>query len=203
MQQALERHYNAALADKGVNWIAKNIVAKMLEKVAEMESLRTKDGVQRSILAIEEVIETTLAPDATLPVAVTLRGISDRMDLSAGKTQIIDYKTGKVESKDVKVKSEKFADLFDGKKSKCVQLLIYGLIVHRGGTPAENILPTLYSMRNHKEGLQSLRIDESPILTTDHLTTFEQLLREKLAELWNLSEFAHSPNAQHCEYCNR
>lgn len=200
---SVQQHYNAALANKGVNWIAKNIAMKMLEKVAEFEEQRLESGVQRTIEAVEKPLQAKLVANDALPLDVCIRGISDRVDRAAGVTEIIDYKTGKVQSRDVHVSSDRLDSIFAGMHGKTVQLLMYALMLHKEGIPASNIRSSLFSLRNHKAGLQTLAVDNAEALNDEVMNTFETLLRTKLSQMWNLSEFTHAPNAQHCEYCNR
>lgn len=60
---------------------------------------------------------------------VIIKGFVDRVQLNAGQLEVLDYKTGKVEDKDLKIKQEDIDNLFeDPKYEKFVQLLFYAIL---------------------------------------------------------------------------
>ena len=138
---------------------------------------------------------------------VEIGGIADRIDsLCHGALRVVDYKTGSE-----KIKANDLEDVFDGEKHDATkyifQTLLYSMVLHR--STARQVVPALYFARYMNSG------DYSPVPQIkscggeiDYTTVkddFEELLRSKLDELFDLNRpfvRCDEQNAKPCERCD-
>jgi RecB family exonuclease len=134
---------------------------------------------------------------------IILKGYIDRIDSIGGKMRIIDYKTGKIEQKDVAMKLDPL-DLrksFSGTKH-AVQMAMYGVLFKEkfGELPAEIALCSFLRL---KDGLFKLSVsgDQNSLGTiTNHYADFlSELFSEMLDPELNVE---HTPGwNSYCTYC--
>lgn len=125
--------------------VAKRNVLNFLK--LELEALEHGDTVQ--IVALETTYERTL-DDPRLPFPVLIKGNVDRIELRNGKVRIVDYKTGKVEQRNVTLK-EWNGLTEDIKNEKIIQVLAYAYMyeMHAKGREME---AGIISFKNLKSG---------------------------------------------------
>jgi ATP-dependent helicase/DNAse subunit B len=129
-------------------------------------------------------------------IDITLYGKIDRVDLKDGILRVIDYKTGKVEEKDVK--AQNLDDLFNPNKKtdKQLQLLLYKYLAeHTEDLAGYPIQPGLLSFRSLNKGFMTL---ESNIQATE----FESGLKSLFQEIFNTEIPFKQTDPKHCNYCN-
>ena len=128
----------------------------------EQKSIENKEAIK--VLSLEKTYITTLdAP--RLPFLVKIGGNVDRIELRNGKLRIIDYKTGKVEQKNLDLTSWKgLTD--DIKNDKIIQLLCYVLMVE-SEFPNHQIEPGIISFKNMKAGFMPFQIKEGREVISD------------------------------------
>jgi hypothetical protein len=130
--------------------VAKRNVFNFLK--LELESLESGDEVQ--IIALEQSFERTLE-DARLPFPVLIKGNVDRIEYRSkkgekSKIRIIDYKTGKVEQKNVTLKDWNGLTE-DIKNDKIIQILAYAFMYEEQAKGHE-IEAGIISFKNLKSG---------------------------------------------------
>ncbi|HOP14268.1 MAG TPA: PD-(D/E)XK nuclease family protein, partial [Lentimicrobium sp.] len=91
------------------------------------------------LIALEKELTAPLTIDVPGQgkITVTLKGTADRIDRVNGHTRIIDYKTGKVEARSLKIND--VASVFEPAKEikeKAFQLLFYLYLAGRGNIAA-------------------------------------------------------------------
>ncbi len=177
--QIVTVHFTKSYPDgditKGKNLIAYNVALKYVENFINME-INEVEKHQIKILGLEEKLEIQLTfPELDFPVK--LRGKLDRIDEKDGVLRIIDYKTGKVEAKNVKVTDwDNLTTTYD--KSKAFQLLCYALM-YNSKTPIE---AGIYSFKNLKSGFLSFKAEDN-LISPETLTTFQQHLKKMILEI--------------------
>ena len=134
---------------------------------------------------------------------VLLGGIIDRMDRMGGKTRIIDYKTGKVEENDVKVKTDDLEKIPD----KALQLIIYKYLYLRNhkDVPEDKVEMSLVSFRRNKDEMNAvLDIDEDTELYRNFMDQTEKMLTELVSnEIFNPEiPFTQTDKESNCRICN-
>ncbi len=108
--------------EHGKNLLAFNVLVRYVENFIDKE-IKEVEKHKIMILGLEQKLRMTLdIPGIPFPVA--LKGKLDRIDSKDGSLRIIDYKTGKVEAKNVEI-VDWSAIIEDYAHSKAFQLLCY------------------------------------------------------------------------------
>jgi hypothetical protein len=200
---------------QGVNQIQFLIARKLLTDFYDHQLANEKN------FPIEIVgLEQQLSVDVTLdldgqPFPIKIGGTLDRLDRTPdGTLRVIDYKTGKVEAKQVKV-DDLETDLLDNRdKDKLRQLWLYKYLATKQ-LLAENGLQTLassqavvtgiYSFRNIKDGLfgeKSELVFEPGETAADFLSASERQLGKFVRQLLDEAEpFTRTTERKACEWC--
>ncbi len=147
--------------------VAKRNIYNFLNK--EKETLENRDTIE--IIYLEEKFSYTIIDDR-LPVSVTISGKIDRIEKRNGIYRIIDYKTGKVEPKQLQI--ENFDELFlSYEKEKIIQIMCYVLMISQTidfenskleigmisfKNLSQNFIPFVYDINNKKETIINLDI---------------------------------------------
>lgn len=180
----LKRAFKSIYKDGDIN-SGKNLIAYEVTKKYIMRFLSQEE----EILQLQEIVlnglEQKLAITINhpeLPFPVVLKGTIDRVDYYEGKLRIIDYKTGKVEKKQLKCIN--LEELFiDVDKDKVFQLLSYAYMYHK----QYELLPEeacIYSFKNTKEGIMPLHDGKNALVITPTLLgDFETLLVSLIKEI--------------------
>jgi PD-(D/E)XK nuclease superfamily len=126
----------------------------------ELEQIEKGDAVK--IIALEERFERMLE-HPKLPYPVKIGGSVDRIEQRNGKIRIIDYKTGKVEAKDISLKQ--WAKLTsDIKNDKIIQVLAYAFM-YAPNVQNQEMEVGIISFKNLKSGFLpfNFKIDKTEI----------------------------------------
>ncbi|MFS4492616.1 PD-(D/E)XK nuclease family protein [Maribacter sp. 2308TA10-17] len=174
---------------RGKNLIAYNVIVRYLENYLGME-IEEANGHQIKILGIEEKLSITLnIPEINFPI--NLKGKLDRIDEKDGMLRIIDYKTGKVESKNVEIVSwDEITAEYD--YSKAFQLLCYALMYNRDNAII-NIESGIVSFKNLNAGLlkfatkdkRARGANKDDSITQETLFQFQEELKKLILEICN------------------
>ncbi|RUA19258.1 MAG: PD-(D/E)XK nuclease family protein, partial [Flavobacteriia bacterium] len=179
----VEQHFRGNLAGvdikKGKYLLVYNVIVKYLNNFIDLE-LEQVQNHQIKLLALEQkYVEELTIP--SVPFPITLKGTLDRVDELDGTLRIIDYKTGKVEPKNVKI-TDWEALITDYDKSKAFQLLCYAYL-YAQKNPVQNIKAGIYSFKNLSQGLFSFSEDKNNIIDQQTLSTFESYLNRLIIEI--------------------
>lgn len=197
MEECFEELYSNGRNSEGRNRFLYSVAETQLRHTLEREADALQRGNTLTVLAVEEKIE-----DYPIAEGVNLKGKVDRVDLFNGCLRIIDYKTGRVEKKEIT-----YHDGDTLMPGKWMQLMWYALLYchkhHPGGIVKSGISP----LRNLRSGVmtaswESSDWDDSETITPEKLNRFESLLREKTDELMNPSvPFLPVPTKAACRFC--
>lgn len=145
-------------------------------------------------LPVTRTLQVQVKDHGTLDV--TLYGKIDRIEIRNGVMRVIDYKTGKVDDRDVVASA--LDDLFnpDKKTDKQLQLLLYKFLAESNPiSTGYTIQPGLISFRSLGKGFMALQSD---IQTSD----FSQRLTALFEEIFNVDIPFTQTEPKHCIYCN-
>jgi ATP-dependent helicase/nuclease subunit B len=163
--------------EKGFNYVLQDVAKTLLGSYFDQSSTWYPERIK--LLAVEQKLETTvMIPVGSEMWPVKMKGRIDRMDLKGESVlRIVDYKTGKVEKKDVKA-GESLAETLQDKelKAKLFQLWMYKFLVKMElqkdpeeriealqGIVLDNLTiePGIISFRNFKDQLISSPLEFS------------------------------------------
>ncbi|RIV43902.1 PD-(D/E)XK nuclease family protein [Flagellimonas pelagia] len=164
---------------KGKYLLVYNVIVKYLTNFIDLELEEVKKH-QIKLLALEQkYVEELHIPSLDFPII--LKGTLDRVDEVDGTLRIIDYKTGKVEPKNVKITDwEELITNYD--KSKAFQLLCYAYLYAKKH-PVQQMKAGIYSFKSLSQGLFSFTEDKNPIIDQQTLSTFERYLNRLILEI--------------------
>ena len=192
------KHYKTKNIKQGKNlliWeVSKKYVLNFIS--SEINELKYK---KRKIVGLEEEIKIQLETTSNV---VLLKGIIDRIDsnIEGEDIRIIDYKTGKVEAKDLKPQ-ELGLLLSDKKYSKAFQIMFYKyLYIKSLKTNTDNIRSGIISLRNLSAGFLEFGLKEE---TTNIIEEFESIIRLLIDEIFDPEiSFTQTDDTDVCKYCD-
>ncbi|MFN5417465.1 MAG: PD-(D/E)XK nuclease family protein [Flavobacteriia bacterium] len=175
--------------------------------------LSEKQFFQKNPLAVIRIKALEMAVDTTLELdlfgekkSIKLKGFIDRVDEIDGQIRILDYKTGKVDIKDVANAMPNFQGteleylLKSTEKTKhFFQLMTYlFLFYQKTGTVANQ--NGIISMVNFKQNPFLMTAKE--ISNEDLIKFYPQMLQQILEDIYNSSTFfEHNAKSKFCDYC--
>nr|WP_294775206.1 PD-(D/E)XK nuclease family protein [uncultured Flavobacterium sp.] len=141
--------YKEGEIKKGRNLLAFEVAKRNVYNFLKLELELLEKGDEVQIIALEQTYERTLE-DVRLPIPVLIKGNVDRIERRNGKIRIIDYKTGKVEQKNVTLKDWNGLTE-DIKNDKIIQILAYAFMYEEQAKGSE-IEAGILSFKNLKSG---------------------------------------------------
>lgn len=207
-------------AEEGMNYVLYQVGETIVKKFL---TYQLKNEIfPLELLDVEKTLKVQFqvkVNDKIIPVSIA--GRIDRMDRTGGNhVRVIDYKTGKVEAKDLIIKIENLdVDLLNNKdKDKFRQLWLYKYMVLKqmvsvkGLTirgikleETENTVSSgIYSFRNIDEGLlqQNTAFHEGETIQ-DFIYQSEQYLQQFVQDLLNPEKpFEKRKDHENCGYCD-
>jgi ATP-dependent helicase/DNAse subunit B len=155
--------YKEGEIKKGRNLLAFEVAKRNVFNFLKLEKQGLENGDEVQILALEAELSQTLEY-ATLPFPVKIAGKVDRIERRNGKIRIVDYKTGKVEQKNVTLKD--WTGLTeDIKNEKIIQVLAYAFMFEKEAKNRE-IEAGIISFKNLKSGFLPFTFEENKVKTT-------------------------------------
>lgn len=203
LDAAIDEIYSVSNTSSGENLLLKSLGRQMLLQFIEMEIQAQKDRPAhsiRTVVAVERPLSREIdTAHYGLAYPIVVRGKSDRIDQQDEYVEIIDYKTGKIDPKQMNLPGD-CATLFKNpKSSKALQLMLY-TYMYETLLPAERIRSGIFSMVNHKGGYMFLQNPTNGI-NGPLMLQFESELVKWLESLYNTVSFHHNPDSHYCEYC--
>ncbi len=183
--------------------LVKDIITKYIRQGIIPHDIRNNAF---ALMHCEEEISTRFTISDGREVAIG--GVADRIDsLDNGNLRVVDYKTGRshLEISDIE-------SLFEGENRNNhrypLQTMLYSMVLQR--TCGRNIEPALYFAREMNRDNYSPQIihhnDNRPIDYATYAEQFEELLRRKLDELFDMERpFERCPQEESkniCTYCD-
>ena len=155
--------YKEGEIKKGRNLLAFEVAKRNVFNFLKLEKEGLENGDEVQILALEAELSQTLE-HATLPFPVKIAGKVDRIERRNGKIRIVDYKTGKVEQKNVTLK-DWIGLTEDIKNEKIIQVLAYAFMFEKEAKNRE-IEAGIISFKNLKSGFLPFTFEENKVKTT-------------------------------------
>ncbi|WP_372745159.1 PD-(D/E)XK nuclease family protein [Lutibacter sp.] len=185
-----EEHYKKGNIKTGKNNLIFEVCKTNIERFLNQEEALLKQGKQLKIIALEKELEITLKVEG-IDFPIKIKGIVDRIDELDGVTRIIDYKTGKVEAKDLKINDFSVLSV-DYKFTKALQVLIYSyLFIENPSNGDPKLLEAgIISFKNLNNGFLKLNFSEKGrgqenLISKEHLDLFMVELQQIFIEIMN------------------
>ncbi|SFF85422.1 PD-(D/E)XK nuclease family protein [Pontibacter chinhatensis] len=121
-----------AKPERGMNYLLYKVAVEVLEKY--LQKLKESEELPLYVLRLEDTLATILPVQVGEEIVnVRIAGKADRIDLTGHELRVIDYKTGKVEQNQLRVKPEdvELHFLTDPKYGKARQLWLYEYVLKR------------------------------------------------------------------------
>ncbi|MFM2201650.1 MAG: hypothetical protein RL040_850 [Bacteroidota bacterium] len=189
---------NNLLTYKGVEKMLGNFIdaeIRILEALAEEVQVITIEQVEKDLhfqmeIEVAGVLET-----------VSFKGRTDRIDRIGSDIRVVDYKTGNVQAKDVKLNEQ--SEIIDNpEKAKALQLMQYALMVPKEYADA-NVIPGIISLRKPSEGLIALNVNKKVGLMKEEREETRQIFATLAHDMLNPEvPFAQTEDPARCVYCD-
>lgn len=195
-RKAFEKIEPGVESSSGKNLLFIQTSVRIVANFLAQEQKSLKNGVALRLLHTEQQFECNLNVEKE---SIKLRGTIDRIDEWDNKVRIIDYKTGVVDPKKLKV--EAIETVFeDAEYDKAFQLLFYTLLYRKNATiKNQEVEAGILSLRKISEGLHTIStVEENETI----LEKFEQHLVALIAQLHDEKlPFIQTTNTDICSYC--
>ena len=199
MQDAFGKLYSHGRSQEGRNSFLYSVGESQVRHILQREIELLQQGNRIEIVALEQEISQPVEGTGA-PFPVNLKGIVDRIDRVNGRLRVIDYKTGRLDDKEINVTS----DSLDSKPmpGKWLQLMCYALLYSRNRHLTEPLLSGIYPLRHLRSDVRLAHWDGAEEILPNHIDLFEQMLSAKLVELLDAStDFAAPAQPQGCTWC--
>ena len=182
--------------------VAENIVKRFLQ--AEKKYLE-ETGLSIGILMLEEELQSIVEikePTGGAGIKVKIHGKADRIDRVGGVVRIIDYKTGRVDARDLKADS--LAGLSEkDEPAKLLQVMAYALMYAdmQAVTPGQ-LISGIVSLRKSSECLIKTEIGKSNMIEKAMLEAFREELTSIISNIFDVSvPFDQTDDRETCKLC--
>lgn len=183
------KHFKNGDTSTGKNRLIFEVVNQFIKNFLSKEKELLKDKNNRlKIIALESFLSTEIMVEG-IDFPIKIHGKVDRIDELNGVTRVIDYKTGLVEAKDLKMLDS--TNIRDLKYHKAIQVMLYAFLYTQNTKFDISTLEVgIISFRNLNSGFLKMNFS-SNYKTPDHKVTAEKLayfikeIKGFLKELYN------------------
>lgn len=185
----------------GKNYLEMVAIEKLCEKVIKNDLELLKNNREIIITGLEKKYEghVMIERDGSL-FKVMIKGTADRIQKEGRLTRIIDYKTGKVDSNDLKVSDSEML-ITDAKKHKALQLSIYEWLFMKNHPEQSEVIGSILSLKNFPEGFIDLEIYDTDS-SLSRMEVIETKIKDLLCSVFDVSmPFTQTDEKKNCEYC--
>jgi len=173
--------YKNAPIHKGKNLLIHEVAKRYLHNFFQFQKNELEQhSVQIISLEAEEKIQVEI-PQLQIPVFI--KGKVDRLDSLDGIKRIIDYKTGKVEARDVTIKDWDLLGT-DYKFSKAFQVLCYAKMILKD-EDYDKAQGGIISFKNLRSGFLELKEGKETLISKEMMTQFDEVLQNLILEILN------------------
>lgn len=189
IQNRFEKDYQGSNYQAGKNHLIFKVMERYVRSFLDFELAEVRKGTSIEVLHVEQKI-TVPFQGTHLPFPVNFKGIIDRVDRRNGMLYIVDYKTGAVDSKEVRITD--WSNLItDIKYGKAFQLLTYAYMLSQHLSITETMRVANFSFKRLQNGLIpfhtyfSKQIDED--VTPNILANYKQYTEQLLQEIFDVN----------------
>ena len=177
--------------------VARSQITNFLK--SEIKHLQKEGAIKIVGLEKELSYGFNITVDATTH-HVVIKGIADRIDITNDTLRIIDYKSGKVEPRDLRVTSAE--PDWSSVSDKWFQLMTYEWLYHNNQNSNHPHVSGIFPLGHLNSQLLTASWEGTEIITPQHIDTFDKMLHQLTAELLNPDiPFTANRNSKMCTYC--
>lgn len=180
VEDNFEKIYVNGDISKGKNKLIFEVSKKHVNRFLKQELQEIKEGREIKIIGLEEKLSAQIEIES-LDFPIKLHGIIDRIDQVDGVTRIVDYKTGMVQSSQLRMTDfSKMSD--DYKYTKALQVMLYAhlYIEETNFDMTQPIEAGIISFKNLNNGFLKMNFAEG---RGKEYTVSEERINEFLVEL--------------------
>ncbi len=182
VQLEFANNYKQAPINSGKNLLIYEVANRYVKNFLSNQLHDLENNNDIEILIIEETHKKNL-PIEKLNFPVNLKGKVDRVDRLNGMLRVVDYKTGMVTAKNLKVTNwENLITDYDN--SKAFQVLTYAYLI-QDKLPDNKFEAGIISLRKMKEGFFHFKNNNTTIINAETLTLYENAVKELITEIAN------------------
>lgn len=184
-----EKHYLKGNIETGKNKIIFEVSKKYIHNFLNEELKLIHQNKQLKIIALEKKLEVEIVVEG-IDFPIKLKGTVDRIDELDGITRIIDYKTGKVESNQLKMNEFNLISK-DYKYTKALQVMLYSYMFAATSKTSNSIIQSgIISFKNLKEGFLKMNFSEEfrgkdYEVSEERMTNFMMAINDLIIEILN------------------
>jgi hypothetical protein len=185
-----EEYYTKGNIKTGKNKLIFEVCKNHIERFLKQEMDILNQNKQLKIISLEKNLETFIEIEG-VDFPIKIKGIVDRIDELDGVTRIIDYKTGKVEAKDLKISDFSLLKE-DYKYTKALQVLLYAYIFTRDENynNSKPLEAGIISFKNLNSGFLKMNFSEKRganenSIQPENLDLFLETIKEIIVEILN------------------
>lgn len=202
IDQTLADQFHNGRSLSGRNHFLRSVAKSQITNFLKSEIKYLKEGGDVVIVGLEKRLshgfDTALPDGSTMHVVIT--GIADRIDITGGTTRILDYKSGKVDPRDLKVTAPE--PDWSAVSDKWFQLMTYEWLYHHNQDSPLPHVSGIIPLGNFNSSVLTASWENTETITRQHLDTFGEMLRQLTAELLNPEiPFLANPKSKMCSYC--
>ena len=189
--------------DHGFNRLLFEVAVRFVEYFINREEEMLRAGHKCRIIALEQELERELLVNLNdKSLNVKLKGKADRIDRLDAVLRVIDYKTGKVETADLKT-DPSMERMFGEKGDKAFQLMMYAWLYAPQKHDSEGFETGIIALKNHAAYFPLNFAKNDYGITAERLQAFESRLKDLMEEVFDpASDFSQTENKKACEYCD-
>ncbi|MFD2832131.1 PD-(D/E)XK nuclease family protein [Gramella sp. AN32] len=181
-----EKTYSKAPIQNGKNLLILEVAKRYLHNFLQFELKRIKAGQAIKIIHIEEDLRMAISVNE-LAFPVFIRGKVDRVEECNGISTIIDYKTGKVENKQLAIADWNEITKDYDNYAKCFQVLTYAGLIAENKDLNFPIEAGIISFKNMRSGIlkfaEGKGKDKNHSISENTLSEFGQQLKSLIYEI--------------------
>ncbi|HET6244000.1 MAG: PD-(D/E)XK nuclease family protein [Bacteroidetes bacterium] len=180
--------------------VAKNLILNFLNKEKEnIKNLEAKN-IPMIIKSLEEKTEAhIIVKVGQTDKTIKFKGVTDRVDQIGNISRVIDYKTGFVDEKELKM--DDLSEISNREKSKSLQLLLYSLLF-LSKNPDSSVNSGIISFKKLSAGVMNFSLAGETTINKELIENFESELSKIINFLFDKEiAFEHHPDSLYCPFC--
>lgn len=200
-------NYSIEDIQRGKNYLIYTIAEKLILKfinreIEEIKKLK-KENKYLQIIALEQAFETEISFNCNgIEKKAKLTGRIDRIDKIGNTIRVIDYKTGNIIDRELKLNNVEEIIMSESNKSKAFQLLMYTVLYHQSLQVNDRLQTGIISLRYLKNPYFFLKVNNTDIISNDIILQTKNLVSLILEDIFNFEKpFTHNASASYCLMC--